>query len=181
MFVRAASAIVLVSMCSLSPAVGQPTSDLASKIVNDPSSPTINGARGSLRADAQVQGGQALRVDVPRKGANVWDSAVESVVTKPVKAGDELVLVFSARLAKGDKGATESTIPYAAVQLATPPYSSVLRQSVTINADWKPVEIRGVADKDYAANSLKATIHLATAKQSVELGPVVVFDLGPKR
>ena len=66
------------------------------------------------------------------------------------------------------------------MQLATPPYSTVLQQSVAINADWKPVEVHGIADKDYAANALKATIHLATSKQSVELGPVVVFNLGPK-
>jgi hypothetical protein len=155
--------------------------DLGSRIVNDPSAPAVNGGKASLRDDSAVQGGKALRVQVPRKGANVWDTAVESALTKPVKAGDELVLAFSARLAKGDSGAATATIPFAGVQLGSAPYTTVASQAVEIGPEWKMVEIRGKAAEDYAAGALKVAIHLGTAKQAVDLGPIVVLDLGPSR
>jgi hypothetical protein len=47
-----------------------------------------------------------------------------------------------------------------------------------IGPEWKTVEIKGKADKDYAAGSLSVGIQLATSKQTVDLGPIVVLDLG---
>jgi hypothetical protein len=40
------------------------------------------------------------------------------------------------------------------------------------------VEIRGKADKDYAAGTLSVGIQLATARQTVDVGPIIVLDLG---
>jgi hypothetical protein len=154
--------------------------DIANKIVNDPGAPTVNGAKASLHEDKDVQGGKALRVTVPKRGANVWDSSVESALTKPVKAGDQIVLAFSVRLEKGDAGTT-STIPFAGVQLGTAPYTTVASQPVEIGQAWKTVEIRGKADKDYAPGTLKVAIHLATGKQVVDMGPIVVLDLGAEQ
>lgn len=152
--------------------------DLSSKIVNDPSSPAVNGARASLRDDAEAQGGKALRIQVSKKGENAWDSSVESPLNKPVKAGDELVLAFSARLEKGEAGATSSTIPFAGIQLGSAPYTTIVSQPVDIGPQWKSVEIRGKADKDYAPGTLKVAVHLGTAKQTIDVGPIVVLDMG---
>ena len=58
---------------------------------------------------------------------------------------------------------------------------------VTRNADaaedqwsWRLKAMRVVpeADADHAAGTLNATIHLATAAQTVELGPLFVVNLG---
>ncbi len=48
-----------------------------------------------------------------------------------------------------------------------------------LGSEWKMVEIRGKADRNYAPGELKVSIHLATGKQTVDFGPVVVLDLGP--
>src|SRR3954469_16253149 len=91
-----------VALAALSAAAAaQDPGDIAQRIVNDPGSPEVNGAKAALRDDPDVQGGKALRVQVARKGANPWDASIGGPIAKPVKAGDKLVLVFSARLEKG--------------------------------------------------------------------------------
>jgi hypothetical protein len=158
----------------LAPAAAQ---DL--NIINDPGAPQVTGASGRLRDDASVQGGKALRVVVRGKGANPWDVAVETPITKPVRAGDQLLFAFWARLEKGEGGATTATLPYNAVQVSAAPYTTLFTGPAEIGPEWKMVEVRGKADADHAAGTLKATIHLATAAQTVELGPIFVVNLGP--
>jgi hypothetical protein len=147
-------------------------------IINNAGAPQINGAKVTIHDDARVQGGKALRVDVPAKGKNVWDSAVESAVTKPVQAGDRLVLAFYARLEKGENGTTSVTLPFAGVQLAAEPYTPLFNQAVELGPEWKLVQVSGAAGKPYAPGTLKAAVHLATGKQVIDFGPVAVLDLG---
>ena len=147
-------------------------------IINDPGAPAVNGASGRLRDDVNVQGGKALRVIVRSKGANPWDATVETALTKPVKAGDQLLFAFWARLEKGEGGATTATLPYSGVQVTAAPYTTLFSGPAEIGPEWKMVEVRGKADADHAAGTLKATIHLATAAQTVDLGPIFVVNLG---
>lgn len=152
---------------------------IGEKIINEPGAPAVNGASGKLIADDKVLGGKALRVVVPGKGKNAWDSTINSPVKKPVKAGDSLLLVFPARLVQGEKGATTTTLPWNAVSLTSPPWSGVVGGSADIGPEWKMVEIKGKADKDYAPGTLGVGIQLATAKQTVDFGPIILLDLGP--
>lgn len=153
--------------------------DLASKIINSPQEPTVSGASAKLRKDDRVQGGEALRISVPRKGAHPWDSSLSSAINKPVKAGDKLMLVYWARLEASQSGNTV-TLPFAGIALAGPPYTSIMWQSPEpeIGPEWKAYEVSREADRDYPAGTLIANIHLATAKQVIDFGPVVVLDLG---
>src|SRR5258708_741996 len=107
-----------VAILALTPAIafGQDAADLMKQIVNDPGAPEVNGARASLVADPKVQGGRALRVQIPHKGVNPWDSTVGGAIKKPVANGDRLLLLFSARLEKGEGGVTTTTLPYNAIQ-----------------------------------------------------------------
>lgn len=168
-------ALALIAPASI--AVAQ-DDDIASKIINDPGAPEVRGAKAKLVNDPNAQGGKALRVTVAKKGANAWDSVVESAVKKPIKAGDQLILAFQARLHQGDGGATTGTLPYNAVQLSAAPYSSVVQGSADIGPEWELQEIKGKADKDHAAGTAKVTIHLGNAKQTVDLGPIVLLNMG---
>jgi hypothetical protein len=152
--------------------------DAAQQIVNDPGAPDVSGARASLVDDAKVQGGKALRVAVPKKGANPWDSTVGGAIKKPIARGDHLVLLFSARLEKGENGATSATLPYNAIQLNAAPYSTIMQGPAQIGPDWKDFEVDGVSDANYRPGDIKVTIQLATAKQTVDFGPIVVLDKG---
>jgi hypothetical protein len=151
---------------------------IASRIVNDPAAPEVRGAKAQLVDDPKVTGGKAMRMQIPRKGQNAWDISVNSALKKPIKAGDTLLLVFQARLVQGENGATTTTLPWNAVSLTSPPWSGVVGGPTDIGPDWKMVEIKGKADKYYAPGTLAAGIQLATAKQIVDLGPIIVLDLG---
>jgi hypothetical protein len=164
----------------LAPAVAfaQDSSDLAKQIVNDPAAPDVTGAKASLVDDPKVQGGKALRIQVPKKGANPWDSTVGGAIKKPLARGDRLLLLFSARLEKSENGATTTTLPYNAIQLAAAPYSTIMTGSAQIGPEWKDFQVTGASDGNYKAGDLKVTIQLATAKQTVDFGPIVVLDRG---
>ena len=155
----------------------QSDAELAKQIANDPTNPQVRGAKASLRDDAQAQGGKALRLDVPRKGANPWDSTVGGLVGKPIKPGDNLVLVCRAARKKEAAGPT-ATLPYEAVQLASAPYSTVMTGPEEIGPEWKQFQLTGKADADYPAGALKVTIQLATQKQTVDFGPIILLDRG---
>ena len=63
------SKLLLAVLCLAvaAPASALQDDDIASKIINDPSAPQVVGAKSSLRNDANVQGGKALRIQVPAK------------------------------------------------------------------------------------------------------------------
>jgi len=103
------AATFLIVTAAVPSRVGAPD-DLARKIVNDPGEPQVNGAKASLHDDSKAQGGKALRIQVKGKGTNAWDAALESPVKKSIKAGDQVVLAFEARLEKGDNGATTAAL-----------------------------------------------------------------------
>jgi hypothetical protein len=159
-------------------AVAFAQADLAAKIANDPGAPEVNGAKGQLVQDPGVEGGTALRVAVARKGQTNWDSAVKSTVTKPVRAGDTLVLAFDARLHEAPRGATSVAIPYTAIQLKAAPYTGVVTGDVTVGPDWAYHRLEGKADRNYPAGALKATIQIANARQTIDFGPIVVLNMG---
>jgi hypothetical protein len=169
-------AFCLLAMTPAAAAIAQV--DLASRIINDPGSPSVTGVKGRLVDDPGVQGGKALRIAVLKKGKNNWDSVVESAITKPVKAGDRLVIMFESRLEKGDGNATTATIPYVAVQQSAAPYSGVISGQVTVGPQWKMNQIEGRSASAYPAGALKATIQVGNAKQTIDLGPIVVLNMG---
>ena len=160
------------------PVAAMAQDDVAKQIVNDPAAPEVNGAKAALIDDAKAEGGKALRVQVPKKGANPWDSTVGGPIKKVINRGDHLVLLYSARLEKGENGATTVTLPYNAIQMTAAPYSAVIQGSADIGPEWKEFQVTGTSNASYRPGDLKVTIQLATAKQTVDLGPIIVLDKG---
>jgi hypothetical protein len=165
------------AMLAATPAAAQ--NDISKQIINVPSPAafTIYGLpdKPKVRKDASVQGGQALRVAVPGKGATPYAVGLSAPVTKAVRKGDKLVLAFWARFDKAE--GTSVNIANAAVQLAAAPYTAFFGKPVDIGPDWKLYSIEGIADRDYAAGELAVSMHLATGKQVVDLGPIFLLDL----
>jgi hypothetical protein len=159
----------------------QPANDLADRIISvpNPNSYRVDGVRNArVRADPGVQFGRALRVPVPGRNDQAWTVAVAVPITRPVAAGDRLILAFWARLEEGENGATSAELPYNSVQLATAPYTALFHGGVTITPRWQLFQIRGNADRAYGADTLNVSLHLATGRQTVDIGPVIVLDMG---
>ena len=106
------------------PALAQaPTpEELAQRIISVPvpSAYRVDGVRtgARVRNDARVQGGKALRVPVSGRSEQAWSVGIAVPITQPVRAGDNLILAFWARLEEGQDGATSTTLQV--VTLRTP-------------------------------------------------------------
>jgi hypothetical protein len=181
--VAAALAAAVPLSTGVAPAAAQQAEDdIVNRIISlpVPTAYRVDGLRDKpkVRSDPKVQGGKALRVEVPGKAPNAWAVAVAVPVNKPVKAGDKLVLAYWARLEKGENGATSTTLPYNAVQLAASPYTPLFTGPITIDSEWKLQQVEGKSNRDYQAGMLNVSIHLATAKQIVDIGPVFLLNMG---
>ena len=124
-----------------------------------------------------VQGGRALRVDVTAAGGNTWDVGAGSVSTKPVQAGDVLLLAVWMRTERAPAG-SETGTAIIRLQGNAEPYPDIVSAPVRPTGEWKLYFADAVADRDWAAGAMGATVQLAGASQTLELGPVFIFDMG---
>jgi hypothetical protein len=176
--------LALGAACLSSPARAQApaTDDLSQRIISVPSPQAyrVDGVQAGARVrnDPRVQFGKALRVPVPGRNERAWTVSVAVPITQAVRSGDNLILAFWARLEQGEDGAATASLPYNAVQLASAPYTAVFTGGVTIGPEWQLHQIRGRAGQDYAANALNVSLHLATGRQVIDIGPVFVLNMG---
>lgn len=159
------------------PAAGN---DPNSKLVNIPGTPWQVYGEGQTNkyADKAGPAGYPLtQVKVTRVGKNPWDIGANNALTKPVVKGDLIFAAVYLRAPNLAEGATV-TLPVA-VTGATAPYDGIASGSAQVGMEWKQVYAVGKAPHDFAAGAAQAAVHLAGAKQVVDLGPVRVFDFGP--
>lgn len=176
--------MMALSLAAAAPAATPPTSsagDLTDRIVNDPR-PVAFRAYGlrippRVRDDKSVQFGKALRVPVPRAEQQDWRVGVTLPVLKPIKSGDKVVIAFWAR-AHETEGGAPGKIARVQLELATPPHRALFAQPVVVGSQWRMHQVAGVADSDYAPMSLNAAMHLAAAKQVIDIGPVFILRYG---
>ncbi|NJC42506.1 hypothetical protein GGQ87_002801 [Brevundimonas alba] len=128
--------------------------------------------------EATVQGGHALRVNVSTPGANPWDTGAGSLTTKPVKAGDVMLLAVWLRTERAPEGSGGGRA-IVRLQGSAEPYPEIGSAAVTPGGEWKLYFANGVAARDFAPGEMGATVQLAGASQTIDLGPVFILDMGP--
>ena len=177
-----AAAALAAPLSFAAPAMAQAQSDdaAAQAMINDadPAHFMIWGVTPAPKSkkDDSVQGGRSVLVPATGRG-NVWDVSVNVPITKPIKAGDKLVLMYYAKLAKAKPGVTSAHIN-GQIQLSAAPYSTVISGGADVTPEWKLFTVEGRADKDYAKGTLNATFHLNTGEQTIGMGLVAAFDYG---
>jgi hypothetical protein len=161
------------------PAAAQEAGNLAERLINDPRvealQPYGQPIPPVVRGDKGVQFGKALRVRL--KGSkDFWRVGVITPVLKPVKKGDRIVIAFWAKASGTENGAPGRI---GRVQLeATPVVRTIFEQAFEIGPEWKMYQFEGVADRDYAPRTLNAAMHLDSAKQVLDIGPLFVVNYG---
>jgi hypothetical protein len=123
---------------------------------------------------ADVAGDHAFRIKAT-KGANPWDMQASSPIAGAIHEGDVIMLNYFARAEVPAEGGSSLT---ARIQLAASPYTSVLDMTSKISGEWKSYCAFRVANASVADNKSNVSIHLATANQVIDLGPVLVFNFG---
>jgi hypothetical protein len=122
-----------------------------------------------------VPGDHAFRIKAT-KGNNPWDVQASSPVSGAINQGDVIMLMYYARAAEPAEGGSKLT---ARIQLNSPPWTSVMDMTSDITTEWKSHCAHRIASGTLGEKKSSVSIHLATAKQVIELGPVFVFNFGP--
>lgn len=171
---------VLFSIAAASTAWGD---GIADKLINTPAAKAWHASGLSSWpeeiADPAVTGGIALRFPIKEKATNPWKVAADLAIIKPVNAGDVILVAFWARAAEPIEGQQTAVIPGIRVQEVAAPYGAFVQDQVTITTQWAMYYASGVADRDYKPGTIKVTLQLAAAKQTIDLGPALVVDFGP--
>lgn len=123
-----------------------------------------------------VPGGTALRVRVSGRGANPWDVQATSPLGGDIAAGDVVLLMFYARAEQPAEGGSQLPVR---LQLSGAPYTSMVDGVKQLDGEWRQHCLWTVARQDFRGDLTNVSLHLATARQVVDLGPVFVFNLGP--
>ena len=152
--------------------------DIWSKTINNDSNGTWNFQPETPKAKwfkvPELPGGHAFRVKAT-KGANPWDVQASSPIQGAINQGDVIMLMYYARAAEPAEGGSTLT---ARIQLSAEPYTSVLDLTTPITGEWTQYCAHRVSTASLPEKASNVSIHLATAKQVIELGPVFVFNFG---
>jgi hypothetical protein len=178
---RVAVACGLSMLASPGLAQGAQQGDISKQIINVPTPEafTVYGlsTKPAVVKDKNVQGGRALRVPIAAASDQPWSVGLISAVNQPVKKGDKLEIAVWARAEKLPDGATSAKLATIQVGLAREPYTPVFKGEAEIGSEWKMVHVVGVADRDYAPGDISVSLHLASAKQVLDIGPILLLDL----
>lgn len=180
-WVAAAAALVSI-FASFASAQSAGEDDILDQVINSPpvQSWQVTGLRATPRpVRAQgVLGDQAIRVAVPRPGANPWDIAGQMPIAGQIDQGDTILLAVWARTHTPPDGERFGVISGIRVQQSTAPYTAIAQDSAVVPSEWTMVYASGVAQQDYPGGSTNVSVHLAGAAQTIELGPAFVLNLG---
>jgi hypothetical protein len=156
--------------------------DIWTKTINNDSNGTWNIQPDKPKAKyfavepaGTVPGDHAFRIRA-NKGNNPWDVQANSPVAGAINQGDVIMLMYYARAAEPAEGGSKLT---ARVQLNSPPWTPVMDMTSDVTTEWKTHCAHRVASSTLGEKAGVVSIHLATAKQVIELGPVFVFNFGP--
>jgi hypothetical protein len=122
-----------------------------------------------------IPGEMALRVKA-RQGANPWDVQASSPIGGAIAAGDVVMVMAYLRAEQPAEGGSKIALR---VQLAGAPYTSTMDFTAPITTEWKSYCAHRVATAEMPAGKASVNVHLATAQQVIDLGPVFVFNFGP--
>ncbi len=147
------------------------------------STPTGDAPGGLASAELVAVEGQqfdrALRVVVNEVGDTPYAAQVftPTLATPPAR-GDKVAVVLWARATASDDESGEGRFD-TRLQLNTEPWDTLAAGAFSFGRDWKRVVIGGEAQGDYAAGDVVVTLHVSGEAQTLEIGPVLVFNLGP--
>lgn len=151
--------------------------DLASKMINVASNGSWYFQPDKPKAKymkADVPGGMAFRVKATQ-GANPWDVQANSPIQGAINEGDVVMINFYARAEEPAEGGSKLAVR---IQLNQAPWTAVLETRAPVTSEWKAYCAHRVATASLGEKKGTVSIHLATAKQVIDLGPVFVFNLG---
>lgn len=150
------------------------------QLINDFKTSTWSVYGANQRTESLAQGGPKdypmTRVTVSQKG-NPWDAGASTPLSKPIKAGDTVLVAVYLR-APALKDGESTPVTYFGLNENSPPYTSVAQGSAQVTNQWKVYYSSGTAGKAFSPDHTVVGMHLAAAQHVLELGPVLVYNFG---
>jgi len=137
-----------------------------------------NGFTQKAMKDPAIPGGRFIRVDVGSKGANPWDIGAQYSIDKPIKAGDVVFFAVFLRAPNLKDGET-ALVPGTGVGQASAPYGPIATMDAHVTNQWNVYYASTKATRAWGKGEARASAQLAADKQVIDLGPLIVLDLGP--
>jgi hypothetical protein len=171
--------VAALSVWALAPMLAQAQDDIQKHLVNNPNAASwiAYGSQASKPIkDAGVQGGGAFEVQVTSAGPQPYTTAAQQDITGPIKAGDKLIVVVWLKAAVA---ASSPTPLHVRMQVNSGSYDGILDQDVNVTNTWDRYVVQGVSAADHAKGTAVLAVQLGQAKQTIDLGPAFVLDMGP--
>jgi endo-1,4-beta-xylanase len=152
------------------------------EIINDPSVAwRINGRPSETKtvAAATVVGGKAISIAVEKRGDNPWDVSVIAPIIAPIAKGDTLFLAVQLRASAANNEAQSGVISSSKIEENSAPYTIIADTAGQVSDKWTTFYSAGIAAQDYPIGATHITVHLAGARQTIEVGSAYAFNLGP--
>ena len=153
--------------------------DILKHLINSPSAGSwiAYGSQTSKKiTDANVQGGSAFEVQVTTAGPQSYSTAAQQDLTGPIKAGDKLIAVLWLKANSADGSPTPLHLR---LQVNSGSYDGIVDGDVNVTNTWQRYPLQGVSTADHTKGSAVLVVHLGQAKQTIDLGPAFVLDMGP--
>lgn len=132
----------------------------------------------SVGADEGVPFANAMRLHVARAYEQAYQVQFMSERGRgEVRKGD--VLLMSCWLRAPEAAGEHSGVAAIYLQTAGSEWRSPANATGTYGVEWRQVFAVGVADRDYPAAGLQVAMHVGQQRQTLDVGGIVVLNLGP--
>ncbi len=135
------------------------------------------GLRETLRmvAAREVPGGQAVQFTIAAAGTNPYDAGLSIPVRRSVTEGTPFTVAVLARTISADTPDGKGRIGLR-IQQVRPPYPGFGDTTIAIGPNWGLYQLRTTARMTLVAGEGVVGLHLAGAKQVIEIGQVYLLD-----
>lgn len=123
----------------------------------------------------EVPGGQAVQFNITEADTNPYDIGLTIPVTRKIDEGDILILAVLARTVSADTTDGKGRIGVRVQQNAAP-YPGFAENTLAIGPNWGLYQLRTQARMTIEAGQGAVSVHLAGAKQVIEIGQVYLID-----
>lgn len=121
-----------------------------------------------------VPGGQAIRIAIKRAGRNPYDFGVSLLNARQIRR-DETIIAKVWLRATSTENPSKPAVIFAKLQDNASGFRRLKEEPLTLTSRFQLYEIRSPIFKDYCPNDLNFALHLATGRQTIEVGPAFLI------
>ncbi len=126
--------------------------------------------------DRNVFTGRATRFTVTAPGATPYAIGANVPITGPIAVGDRLTIAVAARTLSAETADGRGVVVIR-VQGRNPPYDGFADNRLIVGPNWQLLRLTTTATKAFAAGDASFALHMASARQTVEIGPVYIIKM----